>query len=586
MTSRNNSRAHGRSHGQSSASQSNDMSRSASQRNSGSHYRSHGSTSQSRGNPDRRSITGNVDWIIGLLSRSERSRVATLTFQDDRKRPRENDEDDGGDDSRRRKSRRRQEKSPARPNSDGCGNCGKEGHSARDCVKVGRSGWMDGACPKCNSTRHFYDNCPIRNREEDLGYLFWYRQNKGPIKSSINVGRLLRTATTQGHDPKYAADATLPPPYSPKFARQIQRDHHWARWVYRHEDQPDVEATHRWYEPRFYGYTLGELANLLDHPGWSRSSEDVDPSQDGRTPKLAEPRPENLVANADLTEGGNGDEDVGAEGNINRFVPRPPKVRTGKTLRQKLEAERELRRRERPPGWDIICRNCGMCGHKAEDCAAECGGCGSADHKMPSCSKKLQICLCEEYPRHLRENCDKKCFYCPQASNYQELQEHTCMNCPVICHFCLGKDHNLRHCTKFMGKDAQPRRNCRLCDESMHLASYCIYNMCPVLGCKDPIRCSVHCDGCGWEMELDEVLENQGHPPHRCQWIKTLDIKPALRRVLLLCKKNNEHPAVNAEDLQDLRRNTVQDELSNGTQRWIECLTCEDDSKKEMEVDQ
>ncbi|OTB02639.1 hypothetical protein M426DRAFT_13240 [Hypoxylon sp. CI-4A] len=117
-------------------------------------------------------------------------------------------------------------------------------------------------------------------------YVFWYRQNKGPIRSRLNIGKLLRAAIQKGNDQRYTVENIFPPPYTPKFARQIQRDQGWEGWVNRHEGRPWKEAEDRPDEPQFFRKPLGQLVQGLDHPGWTPESEDVHAIQDGPTPKL------------------------------------------------------------------------------------------------------------------------------------------------------------------------------------------------------------------------------------------------------------------------------------------------------------
>ncbi|KAI0832994.1 hypothetical protein F5Y06DRAFT_186883 [Hypoxylon sp. FL0890] len=541
-----NSRARDRSHGRPSTSQSYGASPSASQSTSGSYNRSHGptSTSQSSSDPQSYHISGDLDWVLEqarALSGPGSAHVnLTLTYPDDRKRSRRGDDDDG-DGERRPRSRRRREKSPERPIGDNCGNCGKAGHKAHDCVKVGRSGWMDAACPKCNSTRHFYDNCQLRVKAEDLDYLFWYRQNKGPVKSGINVGRLLRSVLMEGCNPRYRLDDKLPPPYSPKFARQIQRDQPWDNWEYQHLGHPEREARSRKYEPQFYDQTLGQLAQALDHPGWRQELENVDPSHDGETPTLRLPRTMSVRAR------------IRAAGP--RALPKP-----------------------------VVCHNCRATGHETESCTAVCGLCGSSEHNVLSCNRREQACGCELVPRHLRKDCTQPCIYCPLINNGPA---HTCTDCQVLCHYCLDRDHNMRHCPTFLGKDGVPLggRTCQYCKDDFHLAGHCLKKMCPVFGCKDPLACQDHCLNCGWEITLLNILEINGKSGHICQWRKEWDVQPHGRRVILVCNYNPSHPRMNAEDLQHIRGQSADAELSNGSEPCVECPGCKG-INEEMDVDE
>ncbi|OTB19313.1 hypothetical protein K445DRAFT_193119 [Daldinia sp. EC12] len=195
------------------------------------------------------------------------------------KRPRGDDNDEEGT---RGRSQRTRHESPVHDNNENCGNCDKPGHTARD--------WMDGACPKRNKPGHIYDNCHDRRPEEDLLYLFWFRQNKGPIKSAMNVGRCLRREIQKNRDPRFTTNQVIPPPYSPEFARRIQRDHRWQGWEYRFPGHPEREAANRKYEPRYHNYKLSDLAQALDQAGWQNADDEVDLTQDGPRPDLQEPQ--------------------------------------------------------------------------------------------------------------------------------------------------------------------------------------------------------------------------------------------------------------------------------------------------------
>ncbi|KAI1464378.1 uncharacterized protein F4812DRAFT_462795 [Daldinia caldariorum] len=178
---------------------------------------------------------GNVDSVMRVTNQLSQMKNgstmvrASFEFLDGSGSQKRSRDDDNDEEGTRGRSQRPRYKSPEREENKGCGNCDKPGHTARDRVKVGRSGWMDGACPKCNKPGHMYDNCPHRRPEEDIEYLFWFRQNKGLVKSQINVGRCLRRALAGSQDTRFQLNNVYAPPYSPKFARQIQRERELAR---------------------------------------------------------------------------------------------------------------------------------------------------------------------------------------------------------------------------------------------------------------------------------------------------------------------------------------------------------------------
>ncbi|KAI6083990.1 hypothetical protein F4821DRAFT_280496 [Hypoxylon rubiginosum] len=210
----------------------------------------------------------------------------SASYSEGKKRPRRDDSE--SEEDRERGKPKRQRGKPRMPDPGRtCGNCHKVGHTARDCIKVGRSGWMDGACPKCNTPGHLYESCRYRDSKEDVDILFWYRMNKGPVKSALNIGRLLQAAISDENNTRFKTDSVLPPPYTPKYARQIQRDHRWEEWVYYFEGRPEWEAERRKYEPQFYEFTLERIARLFDHAGWTMAAENVNPAGDGPMPSMS-----------------------------------------------------------------------------------------------------------------------------------------------------------------------------------------------------------------------------------------------------------------------------------------------------------
>ncbi|KAI1772025.1 hypothetical protein F4818DRAFT_454223 [Hypoxylon cercidicola] len=226
-------------------------------------------------------IRGSGRLVASLLAGVDT--IVTVNFPGDSRVPKRPRDGDDTLDYGSARAQRPRLKGPDPEANANCGNCGQASHLARDCIKVGRSGWMDGACPKCNRQGHMYESCPMRqgHHDQDLDYLYWYRQNKGPVKSSMNVGKLLKAAIAQGQ-PRYTG-GVLPPPYTPQFARQVQRDLSWELWVYRHEGRPDEEAKLRKWEAQFVNKSWDFITNSLDHVGWTPQSEDVDPSLDRQT---------------------------------------------------------------------------------------------------------------------------------------------------------------------------------------------------------------------------------------------------------------------------------------------------------------
>ncbi|KAI0377519.1 hypothetical protein F5Y04DRAFT_284809 [Hypomontagnella monticulosa] len=491
-----------------------------------------------------------------------------------------------------------------------CGNCGIPGHLARDCIKVGESGWMDFACPKCNQSGHIYDQCRFRQKNEDLDYLFWYRQNKGPVKSCYNIGELLNRAIIENGDTIRKLQRYKGVPYSPKFARQIQRDYGWNGWEYRFPGRPDKEAVTRRVEPQFHGLTIGQLAKALDRPGWRRAENNVDHTKDGPTPTLqlsltkrnyvtsredcggVDYRPVNMPRSSnELGRSMNGlrgkdhkAESISLPPGSARPIPMAPRKREHEAT------DRDVKR-QKLPSQKLWCTNCGETNHSKGDCIKPCGACGERGHQMDACGKKRDACLCVAYPQHVRAKCTQPCQYCPYLSiaksvfseKNEKPAQHLSLDCPAICHYCLGTDHTTRFCQRFMGHHGQleERITCPQCPRQVHFASDCIANICPVFSCKDPFHCKAHCRECGYEGVEDDILTGAGLPKHTCQWVKRWCVEiikgRLVRRVYLTCLKDSSHDKMKAKDLLSLRAQSVAYEVGSedvNMEPWVECRDC------------
>ncbi|KAI2618961.1 hypothetical protein GGS26DRAFT_341429 [Hypomontagnella submonticulosa] len=503
-----------------------------------------------------------------------------------------------------------------------CGNCGIIGHRARDCIKVGESGWMDFACPKCNQSGHYYDQCRCRQKSEDLDYLFWYRQNKGPIKSCFNIGELLQKAIAEDGEVLHRLKQCNGVPYTPKYARQIQRDLGWIGWKYHFEGRPDEEAATRNPEPQFFGLTIEQLATALDRPGWRRGDNDVDHGKDGPTPTLPVNLYErNRAASQEYRRG----ERYGSirrsielpqgSNQLSHSTPREPREKNPNTAliplgpkagakvgykagyggptalvwRKRTNEEEEYSQAKRQKIQ--VCSNCGEMNHSQHYCTKQCGACGKQGHVLHACSKKEEACPCVSHPRHLRAECTQLCQYCPYMKTVKNLRDvkHLSLDCPEICHYCLKTDHTTRSCPRFMGPDGQrdPRKPCAQCPRQFHFATDCIANICPVFGCDDPYNCKKHCRNCGCEASENAALSAAGLPKHTCQWEKrwAFEIIGGLcvRRVDLMCPKDAVHKRVKAKDLLPIRAQVVADEIESGIvhmEPWVECFECHECSDK------
>lgn len=543
------------------------------------------------------------------------------------------EDSDSEDERRRGRSRRQRHKSPEVDPKGPCGNCGKPGHPARDCIKVGRSGWMDGACPKCDRPGHMYEACPRRVRKEDVDYLFWYRQNKGPVKTEMNVGKLLKAASKLTSrilyfpilnkqslttvvivdDPRqsrYKRDSVLAPPYSPTYARQIQRDHPWENWQYNLVGKPETEARMRKTEPKYYQWTLDKIADAFDQPGWSMHCETLFPERDPPTPTLqAEYRP---AGQPNVTGGTRPAGDTRPRsstqpgGSIQpgsdtrssyvgllsdafrrlaesqRSEPREDSVRRPGPTRSRAEIRRAHAQAKlhRPIVIeDDMCVNCGGQDHDVFTCKRSCAACNDRNHVVIMCKTDTsKVCVCSKYPRHARDSCNQLCTYCPYVD--KDAEPHTVSACKSVCHYCFDTTHGFQDCTRLCGDDADDRGPCRFCGTGKwHLATSCLKMMCPVLGCRAPFNCQDHCPKCGWEHAQDARLEVAGLLRHTCQWKKAFSSseESGSRRVMLCCLKNETHARRRAEDLTSFRTDSVTGQIKDDqfeSQHWVECYEC------------
>lgn len=137
-----------------------------------------------------------------------------------------------------------------------CGNCHRPGHELRDCIgPVDAQGWLAG-CPLCNSASHLYHECirrktliPVLRAKNDQDFLLYYRQNKPPIKCTIDW--------TEVYNKRHPLLIALP--WTPAFALQQSKvtglqgqegkGISWEAYEYEWVDNPDLEARHRMKDP-------------------------------------------------------------------------------------------------------------------------------------------------------------------------------------------------------------------------------------------------------------------------------------------------------------------------------------------------
>ncbi len=149
-----------------------------------------------------------------------------------------------------------------------CGNCGSDDHKAAVCIKVGKSGWME-ACCKCDSLQHTYDHCPHRRQEEDFKYLILNRGNKGPVKCSLHLGRVVLLELNRADSP-YRGDNVVALPYSSTFSRQSAQINRYYSWSVMQDKVGNLV------EPARMNQLLGRAVSILRDQRWTIEDHEID----------------------------------------------------------------------------------------------------------------------------------------------------------------------------------------------------------------------------------------------------------------------------------------------------------------------
>ncbi|KAI0903177.1 hypothetical protein F4823DRAFT_636553 [Ustulina deusta] len=427
---------------------------------------------------------------------------------------------------RKKTNKRPQEPEVIDPNA--CGNCGGTSHKAAFCVMRGGSGWME-ACPKCDSTRHLYEVCPRRVKgREDFIYLIFNRQRKPPVKSTMSLVKVISNEIDR-EGSQWNKTRVLDLPYSSLYSRQEARQNPPAAYVYKYVGNPTEEAKQRLAEPARFNVSLGDACRvILAGQLWSPAEENYNPELDGPTPV--------------------------APDTADRLPHRPAPIRfpfqsnLGRTALQRARAVAAIRLVEPVP--PTYCSNCDSSEHVITVCDNPCSACGSPNHTINICLWSKDACVCEEIPGHLLKNCKLLCNFCMASGN---PSPHRAVECPVVCHSCLAKDHNTKECSKrrmyYYGK------HCLLCrkngdGEQFHLPTNCVWNWCPVDQCKDPLDCKNHCKGCGWDKDRVDDFDLRGHH-HHCQFGKVWNYEKlndaGLPTVQLQCLRSKDHKFSHSE---------------------------------------
>ncbi|GAP85238.1 hypothetical protein SAMD00023353_1002940 [Rosellinia necatrix] len=444
-----------------------------------------------------------------------------------------------------------------------CGNCGMANHKAAFCVKIGKSGWMQ-ACPKCDSSRHLYETCPNRKREEDFKYLIFNRQRKPPVKSRMALGKVVKTELARAGS-TYRQSQVMQLPYSSLFSRQEAREHPHEAYTYAHVGDPTTEAEGRTPEPDRLEVTLREAVR---HEGlarqlWSPEEEGFDPETDGPMPTVR-PVEEDMEEVMTRLE-----QMAAAEARQRNYLVR------SRSVAASIMAERVRMQR-------TDCMNCGLEGHDVGDCPSSCGSCGRDGHVFRRCKELDSACICSEFPGHKYRDCPKVCEYCPAYKG--DMSPHTVSRCPAFCYYCLSTGHSMEAC----GLKNRRARWCLGCSmrrkrgtETYHLPTECLEKWCPVKDCTRPFACTDHCKGCGWRRDLLAVLEVNEEYLHLCRfakfWVDGDDQK--LTTIKLRCRSNASH-TFSEDELAGLRGTIVEEtelafkENDDLPDRPLECPTC------------
>ncbi|KAI0415721.1 hypothetical protein F5X98DRAFT_376480 [Xylaria grammica] len=405
---------------------------------------------------------------------------------------------------------------------DGCRNCGEKNHRAAFCIKAGKSGWME-TCPKCGSKKHLYELCPRRVKgSEDFIYLIYNRQRKPPVKSRMTLGNVIRAELARPGTP-WSKLNVLELPYSSEFAKHEALQNTSKSYTYPYVGNPTKEAAGRIPDPGRARLTIKQILkhDSVVQQSWSEKEERVALLRGNSVPTNPI-----LPASYGHVSGHHGYGSTATnQANSTRSsfttMSQFPPSRSSSIPSSVKSGGMVLR--------EVICFNCGQSGHPV---------------------------------RH----CDQGCLYCMHFS--EDDEPHTVSECPVICHYCLLKDHTMANCEKAK----RPHNQCERCGEhgngrNFHLQAQCIWNWCPNGGCESRLGCASHCTGCGWN--LNQINASSHECRFRKVWGGVDEVgKPIIK---LQCLNNEDHQFRHG-DLLAIRA-TVLEETKAG--KWpVECPMC------------
>ncbi|RYO79304.1 hypothetical protein DL763_009324 [Monosporascus cannonballus] len=414
---------------------------------------------------------------------------------------------------RSRSPRSRRSRSPRRRETRRCAHCQRESHYSRECVgPMVPMSYLSGTCVECEETGHVYGpRCPKweETKNKAAMKLIWFRQNKPEIESDINLTDLLQERLDAG-DEHWLGARNFFLPWTGLFAWNYQREQealqgpgHWRGHRYSFVGRPDLEAPRRPSDPR-----RGLCADAREA---IQKLRDTGYAADEARPDADASRSSSRRAASSVTGG---------------------RSRSGSVISVYDAQPDECTNRDQP-------------GHSGLLCHLPCGACGSAEHKYWHCPKTSDACICRAHPRNLLEHCQVACEVCGD-----DVPAHPAVECDVICQYCGQKGHSALH-------QCRPMIHmfngiCRICKIGRHLLQHCDVSWCPDAEYNDWIGCREHCMTCGSPKDLDIQRQQDGGPPHSCQWHKIGNPEKPGSGVYLQCSACG-HKIASSRDLHDVR---------------------------------
>lgn len=176
-----------------------------------------------------------------------------------------------------------------------------------------------------------------------------------------------------------------------------------------------------------------------------------------------------------------------------------------------------------------------------------------------------QNCRCGQEPIHQWNQCPIKCRTCAEAVDANS--DHTAVNCPTTCCYCLREKsqpgHSIEACRLMACVCGQSH------DTVTHLPQDCPTKVCNHPDCK--MGCESHCMECGYPSKYHRVLSSTTAFSHVCQWTKHMKVnkETGLPMPFLVCNQNASHDTVTATELNPIR-SAAYGSLKREHERWVE----------------